>query len=764
MIIEDKNFEEEKNNNDENIKLQLLRENHNNFEIKTNEKTTKKNESVILLVNDNNEMNQINLKTKTTENNEKTNKSNEINNKNFYDSLNYLEKNNNLEKNKNDVNVGVMKKLSEIEGDNNIIKKEIKEKNLLENIKENQYNSNKFEEQKNNEIINKNVNIFYINNEININNEKKISDINVDNKENKINEYNRTKFFKRKKKKNKKKNKNKDNSDNKNLENNDKNIKNEENIDNNENNNNKNNYINETDNNDSEKLNEKINENFEKIYNENNYMKNKINQSNDNINNNIIIKSVEKNFFNKTFNSSNTNNEIKTFETNNNHEKILLNNNNNKIESKKININNIKNENVEFIKNKNNSIISHKNNLEKKNDLESNECLSHIKKFFNNLNLSCFNFHFFSNSKKENIIEKQNFSLLSKDIYIDDIDEFISKIKPKGLLNLGSCCYMNATLQCFYHMKEFTAYFLKKRKRIIKDDNCILTKGLLDLILGLSKDDGYNYYKPILFKNNLIEVDDLFEGQGGKDSGDLVETILTTCQQEFKDDSDFPDFTIDQTQELKIFIDIYHKNELVSTIITKLFNFYIRIESRCFNCGIKYYNISSENILYFGLKAIYNNTYNNNYNNNIINKLSIDQCLNDFIENGHWRENVICKNCQKKSNYLSLKTFVTLPKYLIMIFSRGKNENFECKIEFEENLDLKDFYKGIKGFEENTTQYKLFAGTILYGSGGYGHTVAFCKHFDDNYYIFNDSSYHKTTFEEIKKEKIYLLFYKKNEN
>ena len=111
-----------------------------------------------------------------------------------------------------------------------------------------------------------------------------------------------------------------------------------------------------------------------------------------------------------------------------------------------------------------------------------------------------------------------------------------------------------------------------------------------------------------------------------------------------------------------------------------------------------------------------------------------------------------------------MKTFITLPKYFIMIFSRGKNENFECKIEFEENLDLKDFYKGIKGFEENTTQYKLFAGTILYGSGGYGHTVAFCKHFDGNYYIFNDSSYHKTTFEEIKKEKIYLLFYKKNEN
>ena len=126
MIIEDKNCEEKQNNNNENIKLQLQRENQNDFEIKTNEKTTKKNECSILLVNDNNQINQKNLKKKTTENDEKINKNNdyEINNKNFYDSLNYLEKNNNLEKNKNDVNVGVMKKLSEIEGDNNIIKKE----------------------------------------------------------------------------------------------------------------------------------------------------------------------------------------------------------------------------------------------------------------------------------------------------------------------------------------------------------------------------------------------------------------------------------------------------------------------------------------------------------------------------------------------------------------------------------------------------------------------------------------------------------------
>jgi hypothetical protein len=66
--------------------------------------------------------------------------------------------------------------------------------------------------------------------------------------------------------------------------------------------------------------------------------------------------------------------------------------------------------------------------------------------------------------------------------------------------------------------------------------------------------------------------------------------------------------------------------------------------------------------------------------------------------------------------------------------------------------------------KEKNTKYSLVAGTILYGSKGFGHTVAFCKHFDGKYYLFNDSSFERTDFDKIKKQKIYLLLiYKKNE-
>ena len=94
--------------------------------------------------------------------------------------------------------------------------------------------------------------------------------------------------------------------------------------------------------------------------------------------------------------------------------------------------------------------------------------------------------------------------------------------------------------------------------------------------------------------------------------------------------------------------------------------------------------------------------------------------------------------------------------------SRGEREKFECDVDFEEELDLNDLYSGMKGIDrDENTKYTLLAGTILLGSGGWGHTIAFARHFDGEYYIFNDSSARKSSFSEIKKSKVYLLFYKK---
>jgi ubiquitin C-terminal hydrolase len=252
--------------------------------------------------------------------------------------------------------------------------------------------------------------------------------------------------------------------------------------------------------------------------------------------------------------------------------------------------------------------------------------------------LSNFSLSFLMNEKKtfknlkieekisEKIIKKKKYNKVQKQIRLsfypkkeeEIYDEnkkfnFLKKIKPKGLRNLGGCCYMNATLQCFYHIKELTYYFLDNIKEI-KRKNGVLSKGYLDLVEGLSNLGRETYYSPQKFKNSLLEIDDSFRGSEGKDSGDLIELILYNIQQELGGESDFPDMSIDQREERLIYLDLYYKNSKVKSIISDLFHFEIKSTSKCLKCGIPFYNISTEYSLLFSLEGVYN-FYNKNKKN-----------------------------------------------------------------------------------------------------------------------------------------------------
>ena len=477
----------------------------------------------------------------------------------------------------------------------------------------------------------------------------------------------------------------------------------------------------------------------------------------------------------------NTNQENKKENKYENKEENIKHENNVMNEKKENNESTIKQENnEENIKRLNNEEkIKKKNNEEEKEDIMKNEIkennISNFQKDKkiqdNSLNklekdyykITNINIYFLSNKKA--IIEKANtisFSIIQTDYGKGDLT-YLSNIKPKGLVNLGGCCYMNSTLQCLYHIKEFTDYFLKNRK-FIQKKNGLISTGLLDTFEGLSKSEEVSFYSPIKFKDNLIGTDDSFEGKDGNDSGDLLFTILSNCQEELGNESDPHDMSLDQRQENLIFSDIFHKNLEAHSIINDIFGFYVRVKNICFECGSIYYSIDLENMIVFNLEQVFRMNAPDltiNYDKRVVN---VENCLSTFSfdKSSFCSKGMFCKYCNKKSNQFNVKSFATLPKYFIMIMYRGKDEKFECKVDFQEILDLNDSYYNTKGVpKEKTTKYSLQGGTILYGSKGYGHTVAFCRHFDGEYYIFNDSSFMKTNFNEIKKKKIYLLIYKK---
>ena len=442
------------------------------------------------------------------------------------------------------------------------------------------------------------------------------------------------------------------------------------------------------------------------------------------------------------------------------------------------------NEDTSFSKNSKESNNSEKNYNEYPSPIfiineNSLEFLVKKRKVFDNLKTNHISFKVIVKKKRNEIKKESKLSIIPKnDIYDENKKfDFLLKIKPKGLLNLGGCCYMNATLQCFYHIKELTYYFLDNKKEI-KRKNGILSLGYLDLVEGLSKLNKDRYYVPKKFKDSLLEIDDSFSGSEGKDSGDLIELFLYTCQQELGGDADLPDLSIDQRNLRLIYLDLFYQNSKARSIINELFNFESMTTSKCFYCGIPFYNVSSENYIIFNLEGVYNFFGKNDkkkeeenkkgnfifFNSDNNRRVSVEECLTCFALDGALREDVICNYCKKNTSILTVRSFLTLPKIMIMIMNRGEMEKFECDVDFEEEIDFSGLYTNIKGIDkENNTKYSLLSGTILYGSHGYGHTVAFCKHFDGEYYIFNDSTARKSSFAEIKNSKIYLLFYKKIE-
>ena len=387
---------------------------------------------------------------------------------------------------------------------------------------------------------------------------------------------------------------------------------------------------------------------------------------------------------------------------------------------------------------------------------------SHIKlnkKKFSNLEVSKnkLNFSFKSKKIKSYKIEKSEFAIYGKNYLIG--------IKPKGIINRYGCCYLNAAIQCFYHCPRITSFFLLNRELILEKGGPI-SLGYLEVIEEFSKNKN-NYISINNFRKILIENDESFIGNDGNDSKDVILLLLYSLQNELGGEETDINLDIDNTKEQLLFQDLLKSNRSINSIIMENFGFIEKKINKCFVCGGEYFNLSNQFFITFNLKNIYEHYQKeaDKEKNKVINKaISIEECLTfNCFEEANLQ--IKCQKCNKIQDSLTTISFATVPHYLFFILDRGINEEFECNFDFKEQIDLNDLYYPVKGEKrESNLKYTLIAGTILHGNHGSGHTFSFAKHFDGNLYIFNDTQFKKTTFNEIRTEKVYLLFYQRLSN
>jgi ubiquitin C-terminal hydrolase len=108
-----------------------------------------------------------------------------------------------------------------------------------------------------------------------------------------------------------------------------------------------------------------------------------------------------------------------------------------------------------------------------------------------------------------------------------------------GLVNIKGTCYMNTVLQCFFHVRDLTQYFIENYE---KDNNYFndfpLSKAYLSVILGLKNKNNSNSFNPILFKNQMIEINSDYESFGS-DPKDVVLDFIFTIHKEINGDNSF---------------------------------------------------------------------------------------------------------------------------------------------------------------------------------------------------------------------------------
>lgn len=369
--------------------------------------------------------------------------------------------------------------------------------------------------------------------------------------------------------------------------------------------------------------------------------------------------------------------------------------------------------------------------------------------------------------------------------------------RPKGLQNIGATCYMNAVLQCFYNIKVLTEEL--KKYQIIP--GMVMTWAFKDVINQLSSSDS-NPGVPTLFKN-VISVNPLFRGIQANDCKDLILYFLENIENELTFKNHFCQdqryfnrikyIAPSNEPELRNILRIFDQSH--KSIISDLFYGFKSQLLVCRKCGLKLNNYQIFNLLIFPIEAIYNSinqkednknkySYNKGYTTsseygNFYNgwsvsnsnktsasggkkKVTIDNCFKfdneEVVFDGD--NKVFCKKCNQLNDALCKNKIFSSPHVLIIVLNRGKGNQFDCDVEFEENLNIEKYVER----RECPRNYKLIGVISHLGESSMsGHFIADCRYFDGQWYCFNDSVVSGPSSRYSKKGTPYILFYQNSE-
>ena len=405
-----------------------------------------------------------------------------------------------------------------------------------------------------------------------------------------------------------------------------------------------------------------------------------------------------------------------------------------------------------------------KNNNNNINNYNNNYNFNNINNYNNNSNFNNINNYNFNNNINNYNVYNNNFN---------NNNTYQKSEHLRGLVNIASTCYMNATLQCFAHIKELFVYFQKPKIQSLMDlpeSDSKLFPVFAELINCMYDPYDPSPLYPYIFKEKLGQLNPLFQGPIPNDAKDLLTFMLMQLHDELNhptnNNNNNQNMIIDSYIQkdkkvmFKNFVTFFKNN--YKSIISELFYGLTYNQTQCQICHTTIYNYQTFNFLIFPLAQVLNHKMQSvNFQNNFENKVTLDECF-QFNQITTPLNDYYCNFCRQTSIGMYANFISVLPNIIIIILNRGAGLEHDVKIEFEENLDLKNYVEYLK----ESSFYELIGVVTHYGeSGASGHFMARCKSpVCEDWYLYNDAIVQKIGFfnkEEFFGGHPYILFYKK---